>query len=104
MRRKSEKPWFESWHDQGIFLYSKASRPLLEPIQSHIRLIEGFLSSGVKRCGSEANDSPPSSTKVQNKDSYPAVLPHAGKEFHRDTFDFTIYNTTLHKTAYRVVI
>ena len=81
MERNSEKLSFESWHVSGIILYSKASRPLLESTQSHIRLIEGFLSSGLKRRGSEANDSTPSSPKVQNKDSYCSILPHADKAF-----------------------
>ena len=89
---------------KGALYLTKASKPLLESTQIHIRLIKGFLPSGVKRCGGETNDSPPSSSKVQNRDTTSSNLPHGGKAFHRDTLHFTIYSTMLDKAAYSVVI
>jgi hypothetical protein len=48
-----------------IFLSSITSRPALEPIQSPIPRVPGALSPGVKRQGSEADHSPPSSAEVK---------------------------------------
>jgi hypothetical protein len=51
---------FNSRQEQGIFLFSTASRPALGPIQSSIKLVTGHISLGVKRLEREAYGSPPS--------------------------------------------
>jgi len=54
----------------GIFLFATASRPALGTIQSPIQLVQGDLTSGVKRLGREADHSPPSGAEVKNEWSY----------------------------------
>jgi hypothetical protein len=49
----------------GIFLFTTASRTALGPTQSPIQWVLGALSLGVKRLGSEADHSPPSSAEVK---------------------------------------
>jgi hypothetical protein len=49
----------------GIFLFTTASRTALGPIQPPIQRIPGAVSLGVKRPGSEADHSPPSSAEVK---------------------------------------
>jgi hypothetical protein len=56
---------FESRQGLGIFLFTTASRPALEPTQPPIQLIQGALSLVVKRPGREAHHSPPSSAEVK---------------------------------------
>jgi hypothetical protein len=56
---------FESWQGLGIFLSTTASRPTLGSTQPPIQLIQGALSLGVKRPGSEADHSPPPSAEVK---------------------------------------
>jgi hypothetical protein len=48
-----------------IFLFTTASRTALEPNQTPIQWVRGFLSLGIKRPGSEADHSPPSSAEVK---------------------------------------
>jgi hypothetical protein len=48
-----------------IFLFTTASRTTLGPSQPPIQRVPGVLSLGVKRSGREADDSPPSSVKVE---------------------------------------
>jgi hypothetical protein len=77
----------------GIFLFSTASRPSLGPTQPPIQRVTGFLSSGVKRLGREADDSPPSSVEVKNEWRYTStpnyVLMPRCLVKHRDNFNFT---------------
>jgi hypothetical protein len=54
----------------GIFLFTTASRPALEPTQPPIQWVAGGLSLGVKRPEREADHSPPSSAEVKNAWSY----------------------------------
>jgi hypothetical protein len=61
---------FESRQGMGIFPFTTASRPALGPAQSPIQWIPGDLSLGVRRPGSEADHSPPSSAKFKNAWSY----------------------------------
>jgi hypothetical protein len=48
-----------------IFLFATASRPAMGPTQPAIQWIPGDFSLGVKRPGSEADHSPPSSAKIK---------------------------------------
>jgi len=54
----------------GIFLFTTASRPALDPTQPVIQRVPGVLSPAVKRSGREADHSPPSSAEVKNAWSY----------------------------------
>jgi hypothetical protein len=54
---------------------STASRPLLVPTQPTIQWAPGAVSPGVKRLGSEADHSPPTSAEVKNGGAIPS-LPH----------------------------
>jgi hypothetical protein len=56
--------WFDC-RQCKIFLFSTASRPILEPIKPPIQLVPGALSQRVKRQGREADRSPPSSAEVE---------------------------------------
>jgi hypothetical protein len=49
-----------------IFIFSAASRPPLEPIQSPIQWVPGVLSLGLKRSGRQADNFPPSTVVVKN--------------------------------------
>jgi hypothetical protein len=51
---------------EGIYLFTTAFRPLLEPTHPLIRWVSGVLSLGLKRPGSEADNSPPSSAEIKN--------------------------------------
>jgi hypothetical protein len=54
--------WFDSQQGMEIFLFSAASRPVLERTQPPIQ----WVPRGVKQPGSEADHSSPSSTEVKN--------------------------------------
>jgi hypothetical protein len=58
---------FDSRWGLGIFLFTTASRTVLEPTQPPIQLVPGALSLGVKRPGREADHSPPSSAEVKER-------------------------------------
>jgi len=60
----------------GIFLFATTSRKALGPTQTPIKREPGFLSPGVKRSGSEADYTPPSSAVVKNVWSYTSTLPY----------------------------
>jgi hypothetical protein len=53
---------FDSCHGLGIFLFTGASRPALEPTQSPIQWVPGAFSRGVERPGREVDHLPSSST------------------------------------------
>jgi hypothetical protein len=57
---------FESQQGVGIFLFTTASRPALGSAQPPIQWVPGALSLGIRRLGSEANHSPPSSVEVKD--------------------------------------
>jgi hypothetical protein len=57
------------------FLYSTPSRPALEPTQSPIQWVSKVLSPALKRQGSEAEHSHPSSDNSKNGGAIPS-LPH----------------------------
>jgi hypothetical protein len=59
----------------GIFLFTTASRPALDPTQPPIQLVPGALSLGVKRPGREADLSPTSTAEVKNAWSYASIPP-----------------------------
>jgi hypothetical protein len=61
----------------GIFLFTTASRPALEPTQPPIQWVPGALSLEVKRPGLEADHSPPSSVEVKNASSYTSTPQYA---------------------------
>jgi hypothetical protein len=58
--------WFESREGLGIFLFTTASRPALEPTQPPIQWVSGALSLGEKWPGREADHSPPFRAEVKN--------------------------------------
>jgi hypothetical protein len=68
-------PGRDSRQRQEIFVYTKASRPGLGPIQTPIQWVPGALSSWVKRPGRETDHSPPSSAEVRNGGAIPPI-PH----------------------------
>jgi hypothetical protein len=67
---------FDSWQEQGIFLYSTVSRLALGSTQPPIQWVLGTLSLEVKQLGREAEYSPPFSAKVKNGGTI-LPLPHA---------------------------
>jgi hypothetical protein len=86
---------FDSRRGLGIFLFITASRTALGPTQPPIRWVPGALSLEVKRPGSKANHSPPSSAEV--KECVELYLHSSntpswrGAQFtHRDNFTFTL--------------
>jgi hypothetical protein len=58
---------------RGKYIFSIASRPLLRPIHPPIQWVPGDLSSGVKRLGRQANNSPPPSSEVKNGRAIPPL-------------------------------
>jgi len=56
---------FESRQRLGIFLFTTASRTVLESTQPPIQWVSGALSMGIKRSGRQADLSPPSSAEVK---------------------------------------
>jgi hypothetical protein len=66
---------FESQQVLGIFLFTTASRPALEPTQPPIQWVPGAFSLGLKRPGREDDHSPPSSAEVKNEWSYTGTPP-----------------------------
>jgi hypothetical protein len=60
------EPGFDSRQVRKNFVFSRASRPTLEPTQPPIQSVEGALSPGLKRPRREANGSPSSNTKFEN--------------------------------------
>jgi hypothetical protein len=56
---------FDSRRRLGVFLFTTASRTVLEPIQLPIQWVAGALSLRVKRPGREVDQSPPSSAEVK---------------------------------------
>jgi hypothetical protein len=59
------------------FLFSTSSRPALAPIQPPIQWVPGVLSPGVKRSGSEADRSLPTSAEVKKTWIYTSTPPYA---------------------------
>jgi hypothetical protein len=66
---------FETRQGLGIFIFTTASRPALEPTQPPIQWLPEALSLMVKRPDREADHSPPSSTEVKNEWSYTFIPP-----------------------------
>jgi hypothetical protein len=68
---------FEYRQQLGIFLFTTASRPHLEPTQPPIQWVPGALSLGLKRPQCEADHSPSSSAEVKNACSYTSIPQYA---------------------------
>jgi hypothetical protein len=66
---------FDSRRGLRIFLFTTASRTALGPTQPPLQWVPGALSLGVKRPGSEADHSPPSSAEIKNERSYTSTPP-----------------------------
>jgi hypothetical protein len=62
--------WFEYRQRLGIFLFTTASRPALEPTLTPIQWVSGAFFLGVNRPRREADHSPPPSVEVRNAWSY----------------------------------
>jgi hypothetical protein len=56
---------FESRQGLGIFLFTTASRPALDPTEPPIQWVPGALPLRLKRPGREADHSPTSSAEVK---------------------------------------
>jgi hypothetical protein len=56
-----------------FFLFVTVSRPALGPTQPPIQWVPGALTPGVKRPGSEADHSPPSSTEFKMGGTIPPL-------------------------------
>jgi hypothetical protein len=79
---------FDSRRGLGIFLFTTASRTAVGPTQPPIQRVPGSLSLGVKRPGSEADHSPPTSTEELYL-HYPNTPSWRGVQLkHRDDFTF----------------
>jgi hypothetical protein len=78
----------------GIFLFTTASRTALGSTQPPIQWVTGSLSLEVKRPGSEAEHSPPSSAEVKNEWSYTSTRQYVFMAWclvkRRDNFTFTL--------------
>jgi hypothetical protein len=79
-QRYSARLWdewseFESRQGPGIFFFTTASIPALEPTQPPIQWKPGVFSLGVKRPGCEAELSSLSSAEVKNAWSYTSTSP-----------------------------
>jgi len=61
--------------------FTTVSSPALGPLQPPIRWVPGSLSLGLKRPGSEADQSPPSSAEVKNVWSYTSAPQYAFMEW-----------------------
>jgi len=72
-RLRAGRLGFDSWQEQEIFLFVPASGQSLGSIQLPIQWVPGALSSGVKRPGLEAHNSPPSSVDVKKVWSYTSI-------------------------------
>jgi hypothetical protein len=66
------RPWFDFWQGEEIFLFSTTFSPYLGPTQP-IKWVPRSLFPGLKRRGSEADHSPPSSAEVKNGWALPAL-------------------------------
>jgi hypothetical protein len=84
---------FESRQGLGIFLFTTASRPTLEPTQTPIYYLPGAFSLGVKRLGREADNSPPSRTEIKNAGNYTSTPQYAswrGAQLNKHRVNFTL--------------
>jgi hypothetical protein len=90
---------FEYRQRLGVFLFTTGSRPALGPTQPPIQCAQGALSLGIKRPGREADQSPPSSAKVNNAWSYNSTSQYSFmawcsvKKMHKDNFTFDCANS-----------
>jgi hypothetical protein len=81
----------------GIFLFTTASRTVLEPTQPPIQWVPGDLSVAVKRPELEIDHSPTSSPEVKERVElylHSPIRLHGvvlGYEKHRDMFPFYLY-------------
>jgi hypothetical protein len=66
---------FESRQGLGIFLFTTACRPALEPTKRPNQRVPGAFSLGLKRLGCEADHSPPFGAEVKNVWSYTSTPP-----------------------------
>jgi hypothetical protein len=58
---------------QETFLYVKASKPAVGPIQPPIQWVQWALAPGAKLSGREADHSPPNSAEVKNREAIPPL-------------------------------
>jgi hypothetical protein len=66
---------FESRREQGLFLFTTASRPALVPTQPPIPWVPGPFFLGIKRPRREADHPPPSSADVKDMCGYSSTPP-----------------------------
>jgi hypothetical protein len=96
-RLRAGRPGFNSWqgHKRDFFPFATAFRPALGTTQPLTQCVPGTLSFGIKRPGSEADNSPPPSTEVKNACSYTPTLLYVFMAYclvkHRDNFIFHFY-------------
>lgn len=91
---RMDDPGFKSWQGQEGFLFSKMTRPLLEPIQSPVQQVPEFF-PGVQQMGHQVDHSPSASTDIKNECSYTSA-PHARlHSVDRDNFTSPPFPITL---------
>jgi hypothetical protein len=87
----------------GIFIFTTASRPILEPTQRPIQWVPAAVSVGVNWPGRETDHSPPSSAEVNNVWSYtppPNTPPCGGDRLRENTGTVLPYFTLLYLTKW----
>jgi hypothetical protein len=72
---RSHKQFIPAGAVMGLFLLATTSRLALGPTQPPVQWVAGAFTPGIKRPGSEANHSPPSSAEVKNPWSYTSAPP-----------------------------
>ena len=75
VRLSSRRSWVRISAGEINFIFSKTSRPLLEPIQPSIQWILRALSLLTKRTWREFNHSPPTNVEVKERWSYNSLPP-----------------------------
>jgi hypothetical protein len=75
-RLRAERLRFDSWQEQGIYVFDTTSRPALELTQPSIQWVPGVLSPELKWPYREADHSPLSSAEVKNTWSYTSSPPY----------------------------
>lgn len=91
MGQMTKELWFDSWHGQETFLYSKSSRHALGPNQTPLSWTFALLSPAVKWLEREVQHLLPPSARDENKWSYNITSPICLNGVHRDKSDFTCH-------------
>ena len=91
---RMDDPGFKSWQRQESFLFSKISRPLLEPIQSPVQQAPQCF-PGAQQMGHQVDHSPSARTDINNEWSYNSAPRACLHSVDRDNFTFPTFSITL---------